>query len=189
MTTAVLEATLELLTASEPLPSMRAIARRAGVGVASIYDHFDGRQGLMDAVLSRVTERNFSRLARHLQPDDLPLEVVLERLVDDAFATYTDTPALTAVALSTLVRMDRMHFVQAERDRFSRLVADRLQTELEVERSVLDLRIRTVIDMIMGAVIATLHRSPPADIAPVRAVVLDLVLTELSTLRSLARTP
>ncbi|MFE4869766.1 TetR/AcrR family transcriptional regulator [Streptomyces sp. NPDC056682] len=46
----VLAAATRAFAASDTEPSMRAIARQAGVGVATVYRHFPTREALVDAV-------------------------------------------------------------------------------------------------------------------------------------------
>src|SRR3984885_3318884 len=43
--------------ASDPTPSMGAIAREAGVGIATLYRHFRTRESLVDAVYHDQVER------------------------------------------------------------------------------------------------------------------------------------
>jgi AcrR family transcriptional regulator len=55
----VLAAATRVFASSETEPSMRAIAREAGVGIATLYRHFPTRESLVDAVyqdqLTRLT--------------------------------------------------------------------------------------------------------------------------------------
>ena len=48
----VVRAALELMTEEGPEGlTVRALARRAGVAPMSIYNHFDGKNGVLDAVI------------------------------------------------------------------------------------------------------------------------------------------
>ena len=47
---AVLQAAAEVFARSKTEPSMRALAREAGVGIATLYRHFPTREALVDAV-------------------------------------------------------------------------------------------------------------------------------------------
>lgn len=46
----LLEVATRLLVSADTEPSMRAIAREAGVGIATLYRHFPTRESLVDAV-------------------------------------------------------------------------------------------------------------------------------------------
>jgi len=53
----VLAAATRVFASSEAEPSMRAIAREAGVGIATLYRHFPTRESLVDAVYKDQVER------------------------------------------------------------------------------------------------------------------------------------
>jgi AcrR family transcriptional regulator len=53
----VLAAATRAFAAAETEPSMRAIAREAGVGIATLYRHFPTRESLVDAVYHDQVER------------------------------------------------------------------------------------------------------------------------------------
>ena len=54
---ALLWAATRAFASSEEEPSMRAIAREAGVGIATLYRHFPTRESLVDAVYHDQVER------------------------------------------------------------------------------------------------------------------------------------
>jgi AcrR family transcriptional regulator len=54
---ALLAAATRAFASSEAEPSMRAIAREAGVGIATLYRHFPTRESLVDAVYHDQVER------------------------------------------------------------------------------------------------------------------------------------
>lgn len=54
---AVLEAATRAFAASAAQPSMRSIAREAGVGIATLYRHFPTRESLVDAVYRDQVQR------------------------------------------------------------------------------------------------------------------------------------
>lgn len=67
----LLAAATRVFASSETEPSMRAIAREAGVGIATLYRHFPTRESLVDAVyrdrVNRLT-RGAHDLLRQLPP-------------------------------------------------------------------------------------------------------------------------
>lgn len=70
---ALLEAATRTFAASATEPSMRAIAREAGVGIATLYRHFPTREALVDAVYRDQVERltqGAEELLRRLPPSE-----------------------------------------------------------------------------------------------------------------------
>jgi AcrR family transcriptional regulator len=69
---ALLAAATEAFAATDgPTPSMRSLARSAGVGVATLYRHFPTREALVDAVYHDQVSR-LTRGARDLLADRSP---------------------------------------------------------------------------------------------------------------------
>ncbi|MDH6142798.1 MULTISPECIES: TetR/AcrR family transcriptional regulator [Kitasatospora] len=84
----VLAAATRAFATSDTEPSMRAIARQAGVGVATVYRHFPTREALVDAVYQdqvvRLTAGASELLANHPPAQAL-------RLWMDLFAQWQAT--------------------------------------------------------------------------------------------------
>jgi AcrR family transcriptional regulator len=55
--TAILRAACEVMTTSQPVVGMPEIARRAGIGQATLYRHFPDRSALAAAVLGHLIDR------------------------------------------------------------------------------------------------------------------------------------
>ena len=70
---ALLEAATRTFAASPTEPSMRSIAREAGVGIATLYRHFPTREALVEAVyrdqVQRLT-RSAAELLRRVPPSE-----------------------------------------------------------------------------------------------------------------------
>ena len=184
----ILTATMELLSKSDPTQvSMRQIARRAGVGVGSLYDHFESRDGLLDAVLDHVTRSNFEYFASSLaELQSLSLDALAERLYDTVVEVYLGPAELTRTGLSTIMRLDRLPWVQAERDRFAGLVAVLLHQRVpEADPAELEVVVVTMMDMVMGVAVSELYRTPdPTRRARIRATVLRALHNEIAVLRT-----
>lgn len=154
----VIEATTDLLSREAPI-SVRSIAKRAGVGIGSIYQYFSSRDGILGAVVDRFTEDNFALFEKlHAESDP---HTLLEMGVDQLIGSYLIRPTLTRTALTTLHRMGWAVQLVAKRDEISRLMARRLQADLpgvpyeEIEQTVLIYN-----DICMGAVLFESHREP-----------------------------
>jgi len=64
--------------------AVRDIAREAGLTAPSLYNHFDGKQALYEAVLSRGVEPLFGLIERigEAEPDDVQAGDILDAIVD-----------------------------------------------------------------------------------------------------------
>lgn len=99
-----------------PALSVRAIAKRAGLSTIGIYSHFDGKQGILDALYIEGFEQVTA--AMQMEPGSITKEELVlatsnayldvaqkysahYRLIfGEVDATYTPSPAATAVAAS-----------------------------------------------------------------------------------------
>ena len=68
----LLEVATRVFVSADTEPSMRAIAREAGVGIATLYRHFPTRESLVDAVyrdqVARLTDRRPRATRRAFPP-------------------------------------------------------------------------------------------------------------------------
>src|ERR1700749_4094753 len=71
----VLEAAKAVFSAGGAEASLEAVARRAGVGIGTLYRHFPTREALLEAVYGREAEQ-LSELAERLQRDVPPVEAL-----------------------------------------------------------------------------------------------------------------
>jgi AcrR family transcriptional regulator len=71
----VLEAAKAVFGAGGPEASLEAVARRAGVGIGTLYRHFPTREALFEAVYRREVEQ-LAELAEQLKADAAPVEAL-----------------------------------------------------------------------------------------------------------------
>jgi AcrR family transcriptional regulator len=95
----LLAAATRAFAASETDPSMRAIAREAGVGIATLYRHFPTRESLVDAVYQDQVQR-LTLGARELL-EQLPPSEAMRRWMD----LFADWLATKHGMLDTLLAM------------------------------------------------------------------------------------
>ena len=159
----VVQATIDLLERSgRKAPTMREIARRAGVGVGSIYDYFDNREGILDAVHERLMRENFDQLlARWNEYEPLPFATAVGRLLDDVIEAHLGRPRLIRFALRTLTRLGAEPILIAERDRFTDQLAVRVAREHGVSREEARDALIWPIDMVLGAIVSEMFREDP----------------------------
>ena len=133
-------------------PSMRAIAREAGVGIATLYRHFPTRESLVDAVyrdqVSRLTVG-----ARELL-DRLPPAAAIRRWMD----LFGDWIAAKNGMLDTLLSMIQSGEIAHARTRTELLTA--ITTILDAGRVVGDLRSDVTAEDIAAALIGIFTVAP-----------------------------
>src|ERR1700742_5244053 len=71
----VLEAAKAVFSAGGPDASLEAVARRAGVGIGTLYRHFPSREELFEAVYRREVEQ-LGELAEQLKSEPEPVEAL-----------------------------------------------------------------------------------------------------------------
>jgi AcrR family transcriptional regulator len=71
----VLDAAKAVFSAGGPEASLEAVARRAGVGIGTLYRHFPTREALFEAVYRREVE-HLADLAEQLKGEVAPAEAL-----------------------------------------------------------------------------------------------------------------
>jgi AcrR family transcriptional regulator len=142
--------------------SLESIAKRAGVGIGTMYDYFKDRKGLFGTFLARLTENNFTALEDVLKASEgKPFLEEFPKLFDATFSVYFAKEKRTRAAVMTIFRLGWLGPVINERDRFAELVADRFLKEYPAADPV---RARTVArvlcDGIFGIILGDLFREP-----------------------------
>ena len=157
----VVQATVQLLQAGDERPSIRDIAKRAGVGVGSVYDYFEGREGVLFAIVEHLTKKNFDDLDAVLDEDpEAPAFDALAKVLDRVLDLYLSDPALTRVALRAIIGFNTSRAIVAERDRFAARVAERVGREIELPLDDLYRRTLAIVDMLMGVAMSEIYREP-----------------------------
>jgi AcrR family transcriptional regulator len=96
----VLEAAKAVFSAGGPDASLEAVARRAGVGIGTLYRHFPTREALFEAVYRREVE-HLADLAEQLQADDVsPAEALRRWLRSNVEFVATKKGMSAALALA-----------------------------------------------------------------------------------------
>ena len=133
---------------AETEPSMRAIARRAGVGIGTLYRHFPTREALVDAVyrdqVQRLTSGAHELLAEH--PPGTAM-----RLWMDLFAEWVATKTGMLGTLQTMIESGRI-----PHDRTRGELHSAVTTVLDAGRATGDLRTDVDADDILASLIGIL---------------------------------
>ncbi|WP_051393398.1 TetR/AcrR family transcriptional regulator [Glycomyces arizonensis] len=101
----LLAAAARAFATADAEPSMRAIARDAGVGVATLYRHFPTRESLVDAVYQDQVRRLTT--GAHDLLDEHPPAVAL-RLWMDLFADWLATKHGMLATLRAMIESDQI---------------------------------------------------------------------------------
>ena len=94
----VLEAAKAVFSAGGPDASLEAVARRAGVGIGTLYRHFPTREALFEAVYRRDVE-HLVDLAEQLKADAAPADALRRWLRSTVAVVATKKGMVAALAL------------------------------------------------------------------------------------------
>ena len=95
----VLEAAKVVFSAGGPEASLEAVARRAGVGIGTLYRHFPTREALFEAVYRREVAQ-LGELAEQLKSEPDPVEALRRWLRSNVEFVGTKKGMATALALA-----------------------------------------------------------------------------------------
>jgi AcrR family transcriptional regulator len=95
----VLAAAKAVFNAGGPEASLEAVARRAGVGIGTLYRHFPTRESLFEAVYRREVQQ-LSELAEQLKNDAAPVDALRRWLRSNVEFVATKKGMMAALALA-----------------------------------------------------------------------------------------
>jgi AcrR family transcriptional regulator len=95
----VLEAAKAVFNAGGPDASLEAVARRAGVGIGTLYRHFPTREAVFEAVYRREVEQ-LGELAEQLKSEAAPVEALRRWLRSNVEFVATKKGMSAALALA-----------------------------------------------------------------------------------------
>jgi AcrR family transcriptional regulator len=95
----VLEAAKVVFSAGGPDASLEAVARRAGVGIGTLYRHFPTRESLFEAVYRREVQQ-LGELAEQLKGEAAPVEALRRWLRSNVEFVATKKGMSAALALA-----------------------------------------------------------------------------------------
>ena len=95
----VLEAAKAVFSAGGAEASLEAVAKRAGVGIGTLYRHFPTREDLFEAVYRREVEQ-LGELAEQLKNDKNPIEALRRWLHSGVAFVATKKGMMAALALA-----------------------------------------------------------------------------------------
>jgi AcrR family transcriptional regulator len=105
----LLAAAQAVFSAGGPDASLEAVARRAGVGIGTLYRHFPTREALFEAVYRREVEQ-LANLAEQLKSDAAPVEALRRWLRANVEFVATKKGMAAALALAAGASPDLMAY-------------------------------------------------------------------------------
>jgi AcrR family transcriptional regulator len=109
----LLETAAEIFSAGGPDASLEAVAKRAGVGIGTLYRHFPTREVLFEAVYRREVDQ-LSGLAERLAKEVEPVEALRRWLHANVRLVATKKGMVAALALAAH-RPSELHAYSADR--------------------------------------------------------------------------
>jgi len=167
----LLEAATRVFASAGTEPSMRAIARAAGVGIATLYRHFPTKESLVDAVYGSQVAR-LTTGARELL-DQLPPAAAMRRWMD----LFGDWIATKNGMLDTLLAMIETGEIAHGQTRVELLAA--ITTILEAGRAVDDLRPELIAEDIAASLVGIFTVAPRPQREALAGRLLDLLMEGL----------
>jgi AcrR family transcriptional regulator len=119
----VLEAAKAVFSQGGPEASLEAVARRAGVGIGTLYRHFPTREALYEAVYRHEVEQLVD-LARHLETEAAPVEALRRWLQAGVEFMATKKGMAAALAMAAHGSSELMAY---SLDRLTRAAGELLQ--------------------------------------------------------------
>ncbi len=123
----VLEAAKAVFSAGGPGASLEAVAKRAGVGIGTLYRHFPTREALFEAVYRREVE-HLVELAEQLRAEAAPVEALRRWMRSNVEFVATKKGMSAALALAAHGSSDLAAYTF---DRLTRAVGDLLRRAVE----------------------------------------------------------
>lgn len=144
----VLEAAKAVFGQGGPEASLEAVARRAGVGIGTLYRHFPTREALYEAVYRREVE-HLAELAEHLKVEAAPVDALRRWLRSNVEFVATKKGMAAALAVTAHGSSELAAY---SLDRLTRALRDLLQRaaaagEIRADIGAEDL-LRTLVGMV-----------------------------------------
>jgi AcrR family transcriptional regulator len=167
----LLAAATRAFASSEAEPSMRAIAREAGVGIATLYRHFPTRESLVDAVYHDQVER-LTLGARDLLEQVPPAEAMRRWM--DLFGDWLMTKHGMIDTLLAMIESGEIALAQTRDE-----LLDVITTILDAGRAAGDLRADVTAEDIAASLIGIFTVVGKPEQHPQATRLLDLLMDGL----------
>jgi AcrR family transcriptional regulator len=178
---AVVIAALESVRRGDEDLVLKKVAERAGVGIGSLYDYFNGEEELLAVCVAKLTEVNVDKF-RHLlaSTEDLPLEEMVATVVALAFDTYLTDARMPRAVLRLSHRFGVMPMLVEGQSLFASVLAETLRRRSDVDVADVDASAYVIVHAIMGLVMArTWEASFPFELDALRVESASMIVAAL----------
>jgi AcrR family transcriptional regulator len=142
----VLEAAKAVFSAGGPEASLDAVAKRAGVGIGTLYRHFPTREALFEAVYRREVEQ-LSELAEHLKSAKDPVDALRRWLRSNVQFVATKKGMSAALALTFQSSSELAAF---SRDRLTKAIGSLLDRAVVAGKMRADISAEDLLGALIG---------------------------------------
>ena len=131
-----------------------AIAERAGISIGSLYRYFPDKDAILRALSVRHLERMREIYAQVFAEDlaDLPLEVVIDRIVDPFVELHLECPAFKQILLGSDISAD----IAAASEQMDEEIGERMSVLLRQSAPELDEQRARLVAMVCKAEVKAL---------------------------------
>ncbi|MBX9651130.1 MAG: TetR/AcrR family transcriptional regulator [Xanthobacteraceae bacterium] len=160
----LLDAAKFVFSAGGPDASLEAVARRAGLGIGTLYRHFPTREALFEAVYRHEVEE-LGAYAERLKSGVAPVDALRLWLHANVELVATKKGMLAALALATHAPADLYAY---SLDRLTRAVGELLQRAVDTDEIRSDISPEDLIRALVG--MCHLHDQPGWQVSVLRLV-------------------
>lgn len=178
---AILAAAAEALSRTdEERMTLEQIARRAGVGIGSLYDYFDDRRSVLGGVAAKITEDNRRELERVLEGGAaLPLDDAVRLMIDDLFRRYVSQASLVQSILRIAASMGLLPTLVDSQRLVAQSLATLLRRREDVHVDDVDVTAFVMTNMTMGIIHALVWAESPFEEERLKAEIVRIWVRHL----------
>ncbi len=141
----LLEAAAAVFSAGGPEASLEAVAKRAGVGIGTLYRHFPTREALFEAVYRHEVDQ-LGELAERLAKDEKPVDALRQWLQANVRLVATKKGMLQALELAAYPP----EFYAYSFDRLTKAVGSLLRRAIKAEEIRPDIKPEELLRALVG---------------------------------------
>jgi AcrR family transcriptional regulator len=154
---ALLVSTLEAFNRGSENMILSEVARRAGVGIGSLYDYFGGEGDILAGALGKLTEDNLLSLEEVLRSTEaMPLPTMIRVVVGNVLDTYLKDKRLPRAALRVAYQLKLMPMLAEGQSMFATALAQALARRPEVTVKDVDSAAYAISHGVMGLIVSSL---------------------------------
>jgi AcrR family transcriptional regulator len=155
--------------------TVKDIAKRAGVGIASFYDYFRDREALLAGIAAKMTEDNLLALEATLElTKGMPARESIELIVDHAYDRIARDRELSRVLLRVSHQVGMMPAIARSMRVFTSALAKTLSERDDIKRVDLESTSYVLTSSLLGFLQVTIwDEEPPVPYEQLRATLVD----------------